>query len=234
MTHSYFRFFFVCVLVLLVSACSPKPNDNLDQTKVGAITGSGIGAGAGMVIGNQIGSIGGGAAVGAGIGFISGAMTGYGQDQIETTQYKMTEDLKKLKATTSANRKNLKELQAQYDYSTFTEVPFEVYQVFFDDNATSINEGALVQLEKLAEVIKRSRAAIRVEVSGHSDESGSETYNKQLSEERAKNVATYLKSRGVSAHSFEIAGFGSTKPIATNKTEQGKQLNRRVEVRISR
>jgi outer membrane protein OmpA-like peptidoglycan-associated protein len=228
------RPFIALIFLFSILACSSKPNTIPDNTAGGAVLGSGIGAGAGMVVGHQIGHIGPGAAVGAGIGLISGALTGYSQDRLESNQAEMSGELSRLKAQTNSNRTKLKELQAEYDLSSYTELPLELYQVFFEDNATSINEGALHQLEKLADVIKRSRAAIRVEVSGHSDESGSDKYNQELSELRARNVATYLKSRGVSAHAFDIIGFGSNKPVASNKTAEGRQLNRRVEVRISR
>jgi len=72
----------------------------------------------------------------------------------------------------------------------------------------------------------------RLQVEGHTDSIGSDTYNQSLSERRARTVRDYLVSKGVSAGRISAVGFGESKPIATNDTPEGRFLNRRVEVRF--
>ena len=71
-----------------------------------------------------------------------------------------------------------------------------------------------------------------VVIAGHTDSTGSEAYNQRLSEQRAAAVMHYLVSQGVDARRFDARGFGERYPIADNRTEQGRALNRRVEIRI--
>lgn len=72
----------------------------------------------------------------------------------------------------------------------------------------------------------------RLKISGHTDNQGDNSKNMKLSEKRAKAVQNYLVSKGISADRFKVEWFGSTKPIADNKTEIGRQKNRRVEMLI--
>jgi outer membrane protein OmpA-like peptidoglycan-associated protein len=71
-----------------------------------------------------------------------------------------------------------------------------------------------------------------VEVSGHTDSIGSDSANQLLSERRANAVASYLIGQGVIRERFEIVGMGERYPIASNDTESGRALNRRVEIRL--
>jgi outer membrane protein OmpA-like peptidoglycan-associated protein len=73
---------------------------------------------------------------------------------------------------------------------------------------------------------------IRVEVAGHTDSVGSDAYNQKLSERRAKAVVDYFVSQGVPADRLKAVGYGKTKPVASNKTEEGRAQNRRVELQI--
>jgi outer membrane protein OmpA-like peptidoglycan-associated protein len=73
---------------------------------------------------------------------------------------------------------------------------------------------------------------IKILISGHTDNVGNAAYNLDLSGKRVKSVAAYLQSKGIDSSRLKSQGFGSTKPIADNKTEEGKQMNRRVEVTI--
>jgi OOP family OmpA-OmpF porin len=71
-----------------------------------------------------------------------------------------------------------------------------------------------------------------VEVAGHTDSVGSDAYNQKLSEGRAKAVVDYFVSQGVPADRLKAVGYGKTKPVASNKTEEGRAQNRRVELQI--
>jgi outer membrane protein OmpA-like peptidoglycan-associated protein len=73
----------------------------------------------------------------------------------------------------------------------------------------------------------------RVAIAGHTDSTGSDSYNQQLSERRAQAVASYLTGRGVAATRVTTIGYGETRPVASNETADGRQQNRRVEIVLS-
>lgn len=72
-----------------------------------------------------------------------------------------------------------------------------------------------------------------LDIDGHTDDQGSDQYNQALSERRAVSVAQYLGSRGIDTRRFRVVGYGENAPVAENRTDFGRQQNRRVEVRIS-
>jgi outer membrane protein OmpA-like peptidoglycan-associated protein len=92
----------------------------------------------------------------------------------------------------------------------------------------------MANLETIAESIKGSNVVRKVHVVGHTDDTGNVKYNETLSQARAASVSSYLAGRGIANDQIEVKSFGATKPIATNSTEAGRQLNRRVDVYISR
>jgi outer membrane protein OmpA-like peptidoglycan-associated protein len=101
----------------------------------------------------------------------------------------------------------------------------------FDFNKAVIKKQYYSQLDKIAEQIK-SDPSMRVEVQGHTDSIGSEKYNMALSKKRANAVRNYLiKKDGIAAKRLTAVGFGKTKPIASNATEEGRAKNRRVELK---
>ena len=71
-----------------------------------------------------------------------------------------------------------------------------------------------------------------VEVSGHTDSVGSDQFNQRLSEQRASAVGNYLIGQGLQRERFEIVGMGEQYPVADNRTDQGRALNRRLEMRV--
>lgn len=77
-----------------------------------------------------------------------------------------------------------------------------------------------------------SNPNLDVEIYGHTDHKGLDSRNKELSEQRAKAVADYLISHGLNTSRVQSFGFGSSKPVADNTTEEGRQLNRRVEFKL--
>ena len=84
-------------------------------------------------------------------------------------------------------------------------------------------------LDAVANILKTSGQ--RVQIAGHTDNSGSATTNSNLSQSRAMAVRAYLVNKGVPAAQMTARGYGSKEPIADNSTEEGKALNRRVELR---
>jgi outer membrane protein OmpA-like peptidoglycan-associated protein len=74
--------------------------------------------------------------------------------------------------------------------------------------------------------------AIEIEMSAHTDSKGSDEYNFTLSDNRAKSVRDYILFKGIAESKIISQGYGETKPVATNDTDDGRQLNRRVEFKI--
>lgn len=103
--------------------------------------------------------------------------------------------------------------------------------IFFDSRESTIRKESIPELERLVELLK-SNPSIKIEISGHTDNIGAEDYNKNLSEERAKAVVDYLIKKSVDTARLEYAGFGYSKPISSNETEEGRQLNRRTEFKV--
>jgi OOP family OmpA-OmpF porin len=109
------------------------------------------------------------------------------------------------------------------------EAVIELEGVYFDfDKATIKPEGKVVLNEAAALLQKHERVV--VEVGGHTDSVGSEAYNQGLSERRADAVRDYLMSKGVKASRLTARGYGESRPVASNDTEEGRAENRRVEL----
>ena len=109
------------------------------------------------------------------------------------------------------------------------EAVIELEGVYFDfDKATIKPEGKAV-LNEAAALLKKHERVV-VEVAGHTDSTGSETYNQGLSERRANSVKDYLTSQGVTATRLSAKGYGEAQPVASNDTKEGRAENRRVEL----
>jgi outer membrane protein OmpA-like peptidoglycan-associated protein len=103
----------------------------------------------------------------------------------------------------------------------------------FELGKAVITAKSLPSLDELGEVLKQ-RPTYRLVVTGHTDNIGKPAANLKLSRERAKAVTTYLIKRGIPATQLQALGYGSTRPVASNKTAAGRQKNRRVEMKIVR
>jgi OOP family OmpA-OmpF porin len=109
------------------------------------------------------------------------------------------------------------------------EAVIELEGVYFDfDKATIKPEGKVV-LNEAAALLKKHERVV-VEVAGHTDSTGSDTYNQGLSERRANSVKDYLTSQGVTATRLSAKGYGEAQPVASNDTKEGRAENRRVEL----
>jgi outer membrane protein OmpA-like peptidoglycan-associated protein len=103
--------------------------------------------------------------------------------------------------------------------------------LFFDTDKYDLKEKSLTELEKIVRFLTEN-PAITIEISGHTDNTGNAAYNRQLSERRAQAVYNYLVNRGIDARRLIANGYGMSRPVADNTTEEGKQLNRRIEFLI--
>jgi outer membrane protein OmpA-like peptidoglycan-associated protein len=104
--------------------------------------------------------------------------------------------------------------------------------VLFDTNRAELKSGGVREVQKLADILK-DNSQRTVSVEGFTDSTGTASYNQELSERRAETVRDTLAGMGVSADRIKTRGYGRSFPVATNGTEAGRQLNRRVEVVIS-
>ncbi|MGI8893608.1 MAG: OmpA family protein [Bacteroidia bacterium] len=99
--------------------------------------------------------------------------------------------------------------------------------IFFDTDKFDLKKESQVELKKLKEFLT-ANPDIKIEVSGHTDSTGDKKYNQILSEKRAKSVYDFLVGEGISGNRLTFKGYGDSKPIETNETEEGKAKNRRT------
>lgn len=104
-------------------------------------------------------------------------------------------------------------------------------QVTFDFDSANIRPGFYPALNTVAQVLRENDQTV-VDITGHTDSKGSDSYNQRLSEERAHAVADYLGGQGVSMARMNARGMGESTPLASNNSESGRQQNRRVEILI--
>jgi outer membrane protein OmpA-like peptidoglycan-associated protein/tetratricopeptide (TPR) repeat protein len=103
--------------------------------------------------------------------------------------------------------------------------------IFYQTNKFNLQPESAFELDKIVQLLKDNPTLV-IEIDGHTDNVGIVKYNLLLSTNRAKEVVKYLVSKGIAAKQLLAKGFGSSKPIADNKTEQGKAKNRRTELKI--
>ncbi|HSC05896.1 MAG TPA: OmpA family protein [Steroidobacteraceae bacterium] len=104
--------------------------------------------------------------------------------------------------------------------------------ITFKTDSADLNSSFFSVLDSVSLVLKEYEKTI-VEVAGHTDSTGSDQYNQALSERRAQTVATYLAGKGVMQQRMITVGAGEGRPVATNDTADGRQLNRRVELTLT-
>lgn len=103
--------------------------------------------------------------------------------------------------------------------------------IFFDWDQAELMPRSLVELKKLLALMQHF-PEMRIEVWGHTDATGSQEYNSRLSSYRAKAVVNFLFEQGIDSQRINYAGWGSSKPVASNETQEGRMQNRRVEFKI--
>ncbi len=116
-------------------------------------------------------------------------------------------------------------------------VPLEIGQsirlnnIFFEFAKATLTDESSHELDRILPYFKKF-PHLRIEISGHTDAIGSDEANQKLSEDRANSVREYLIKKGVRIDKIEAVGYGETIPVATNETDEGRQLNRRVEFTV--
>jgi outer membrane protein OmpA-like peptidoglycan-associated protein len=103
--------------------------------------------------------------------------------------------------------------------------------IYFDFDKTTLKSESFVELNKVVEFLK-TNSHVEIEISGHTDSKGSDEYNANLSQGRSQSVVDYLVSQGIDRERLSAHGYGESKPIDTNETEEGRANNRRVEFTV--
>jgi outer membrane protein OmpA-like peptidoglycan-associated protein len=202
------------VSLLGVSACVTDPNTGerkVSRTAIGGVGGAGLGYLLGGLIGGKTARI-----VGAGIGAAAGGYVGYRMDQ----------QIKELKESTEGSGIDVTETPD--GESILVNLP----DVTFAVNSTTITPSFQASLDQVAASLTKYPNSL-IDVMGHTDSTGSDAYNLDLSKRRAESVANYLAMRGVSRARVATMGYGEQYPRADNSTPEGRALNRRVEIRIT-
>jgi outer membrane protein OmpA-like peptidoglycan-associated protein len=202
------------IFIFLISGCA-----GMTRTQSGAALGTGLGAATGAALGQAIGRDTTSTLLGAGAGALVGGLAG---GMIGNYMDKQEQELRQAFY-------NVESASIQREQDVLA-VSFRS-DMMFDVNSAVLNPGAYSEIDRVANVLIRYPQT-RVRVEGHTDSTGDEMYNMRLSENRAQSVAGALVSRGIDPARVQPIGFGEGRPLATNATEAGRQLNRRVNVVI--
>ena len=208
---------FILLLILpLLFGCAASRN----KTESGTRKGVAIGAASGAVLGQIIGGNTAGTLIGAGVGALAGGAIGrsYGKKADEQEAALRRE----LAAIEEAK------VQRNADIISVTLMSDMLYDV----GSSTLKPGAGKQIGHISSVLTKYTDTT-VLVAGHTDSTGSASFNQQLSELRATNVKLTFVEQGVHPSRISIIGFGSSAPIADNGSEAGRRLNRRVVITIN-
>jgi len=193
----------------MLASCETAQNN--PNTAAGAIIGGLAGAAAGTLFGGNDRR---NALVGAGVGLLAGAAVG---QYLDNQERELQRSLQGTGATVTRQGDQL--------YVNFPA------QITFATDSSEILPGFYGPLNNVSNTLNRYPQSY-IDVVGHTDSVGSDSYNQALSERRANSVANYFRSSGVHPARIAAYGMGETQPIAPNSTSEGRQMNRRVELRI--
>jgi len=203
---------------LLVVSLGQAGCSGLNNTGRGAIIGGGTGAVVGGVIGRATGSTARGAIIGAAVGGTAGAIIGRQMDR-------QAEQLDQELENAQVERVTDPQTGAEGIAITFDNA------ILFDFGRADLRAGVRDDLNSLAASLDSYPDHDAVIV-GHTDNVGSDSFNQNLSEQRASAVSNYLSMNGISRARLRTVGMGETQPVASNATAEGRQQNRRVEIAI--
>lgn len=194
------------VVIAIFSGCQAN------NTTKGGVIGAGTGGVVGGIIGNKSGNTAVGAIIGATVGGAAGALIGRQMD------------------------KQAEELKRDLEGATVERVGEGIKITFnsgllFALNSSQLTSTTQGNLAELSATLKKYEDT-NVLIEGHTDNTGTNQYNQELSEDRASSVASFLIAQGVDRGRLVTEGYGERQPVADNGTEAGRDQNRRVEVAI--
>ena len=211
------RIIAVMLIAFLSTAAFADVATERDKTRKGAIIGGVAGAIAGTIIGNnkRLGGKGSskrGAVVGTAVGAATGAIVGAMMDKQER-------ELRQIEGI-DVTRTDEDELKVTVRN-----------EILFDFDSAALRGSSRDELREMADVFERYGDTTIV-VAGHTDSTGSASYNERLSERRASAVSSYLRNLGVRGSRLDSIGYGESRPKSSNDTASGRQRNRRVELYV--
>ena len=206
--------------LILLSACTTFDAYTGEEKTTNTAKGAGIGAGTALILSylankdassskrkkRMLRDAGIGAIVGGGVGYYMDVQEAKLRKQLRSTGVRVQRDGNNINLIMPGN-------------------------VTFPTDGRDIRSNFYPVLDSVALVLKEYNKT-QVAVAGYTDSQGSNAYNQRLSEDRASSVASYLVNRQINSLRFDTVGFGERNPIASNNTEQGRALNRRVEITI--
>ncbi|GAA4923339.1 OmpA family protein [Mucilaginibacter defluvii] len=197
----------VAVVGVVASGC-----DSMTKTQKGAAIGAGAGGTIGAFIGKAAGNTALGAVIGGAVGGTAGAFIGRKMDR-------QAAEIKQTVPGATVTREG-EGIIVKFDSG-----------ILFDVDKTDLKSAARTNLENLATSLKNNPQT-NISIIGHTDSTGTASYNQTLSERRAASVKSYLVTNGVSGSRLSTTGKGKNEPIASNATADGRAQNRRVEIVI--
>ena len=207
----------VAIMAAFVAGCTTDPytgQQKVSNTAAGALLGAGVGALAGVAVGGSRNAQRNAVLIGAGIGALAGGSIGAYMDQQES------------------------ELRAQLQGTgvSVTRVGNDIIlnmpsNITFPTDQDQIQPEFRPTLRSVSLVLKKYDRTL-VHVYGHTDSTGDDRYNLDLSQPRATSVATFLTGKNMDPRRFYVSGFGESQPVASNATEEGRSQNRRVEIKL--
>jgi outer membrane protein OmpA-like peptidoglycan-associated protein len=202
------------IVTLLLPGCALFQRDSSgatrttrrDKTKKGAAIGAAAGAVVGLLGEGELDEVLAGAAIGAGVGAGVGAYIDHQEERIAHIE------------GTTVERVGEDTLLIHFDSD-----------VLFDVDSAILSPDARVMLDRVADVlVDYPKTAVLAQ--GHTDSTGSESHNQELSERRARSVVNYLIGRGVDPTRLHAIGYGEAEPVADNASAEGRRRNRRVDL----
>ncbi len=215
-TRTWKTMFGVLAAAVVVTGCETlDPYTREEQTSSatkGALIGAAAGAVAGLVSGDDAVERRQHALIGAGVGALAGGSIGYYMDRQEA----------KLRAELEGTGVSVTRMGDNITLNMPSNITFAT-------NSSDLSPQFFDVLGSVSKVLDEFDKTV-VEVAGHTDSTGTDSYNQALSERRAGSVASYLSSRGIMEQRMITVGMGEGRPVADNSTTQGRAQNRRVEI----
>lgn len=209
--HSFIA---ISLFAFIAGGCATSPDDPNANAKQKAMIGAAVGTAIGLATGDSAVERRQQAMVGAALGAAAGGGIGHYQDKQEA---KLRQQLQGTGVDVSRDGDNIT-----------LDMPSGITFAF---NSSDVNSQFYPVLDKVAATLSEYNQTT-VNVAGHTDSVGSDSYNQRLSEQRASSVASYLQSRGVANQRLQISGYGESRPVDSNETESGRANNRRVEITL--
>ncbi len=201
------------VVAFIASGCA-EATKTQKGAGIGAAIGTVAGAGLGYAIGGKKGAL-----IGAGSGLLVGGLAGGAIGRyMDNQEREMRQALGQVEAASIRRDQDILELTFKSD-------------MMFSTNSAVLQPGAYSEIDRVCQVLNKYPQC-RIRIEGHTDSVGSESYNMQLSQQRAESVRNALVQRNVDPARLQAVGMGESQPIAGNDNEGGRQMNRRVTMKI--